>query len=106
MVSVTGTTAFGVSETDVVLNVAVDATLQLDEYLPADGDDHVQLDGASFKLRATVPVNVLLAVRVRLYVTELPGVTVWPSLVAVIRKLGETVGSPLGTVEAGQNVTI
>ena len=105
MVSVTGTTAFGVSETDGMLNVAVEATWQLDEYLPPV-PDHVQLDGASFKLRATVPVNVLLAVRFRLYVTELPGVTVWPSLLAVIRKLGETVGSPLGTVEAGQNVTI
>src|SRR6266852_4553614 len=98
MVSVTGTTAFGVSETDVVLNVAVEATLQLDEYLPAEGDNHVQLDGKSFMLRATAPVNVLLAMTFRLYVTELPGVTVWPSLVAVIRKLGETVGSSLGTV--------
>ena len=57
-------------------------------------------------LRFTVPVNVLLAVTFRSQVTELPGVTVWPSLVAVMVKVGVTVGSALGTVEAGQNVTI
>ncbi len=101
MVTDTGATAFGVSETDVVLNVAVDATLQLDE-----PPDHVQLDGRSWMLRATVPVKVLLAVTLKLYVTELPGVTVWPSLAAVMVKVGVTVGSALGTVEAGQNVTM
>jgi hypothetical protein len=42
MVTVTGTTAFGVSATDVVLNVPVDATLQLDE-----PPDQVQLEGKS-----------------------------------------------------------
>jgi hypothetical protein len=61
MVRVTGTTAFGVSETEVVLNVPVEATLQLDE-----PPDHVQLEGKSWTLRFTVPVNVLLAATFRL----------------------------------------
>jgi hypothetical protein len=61
MVKVTGTTAFGVSETEVVLKVPVDATLQLDE-----PPDHVQLDGKSCTLRATVPVNVLPAATLKL----------------------------------------
>jgi hypothetical protein len=61
MVTATGTTAFGVSETDAGLIVAVDATLQLDE-----PPDQVQLDGRSCTLMATVPVNVLLAVTLKL----------------------------------------
>jgi hypothetical protein len=100
-VRLTGTVTPGVKLTLDVLKEAEDPLL-LHDTLPAV--IQVQLPGRCAVESLTVPVNVLLAVTFKLYVTEPPTVTVWLGSCEVIVKVGTVAGSELGTVLAGQNV--
>jgi hypothetical protein len=100
-VRVTGTVTPGVKLTLDALKEAEDPLL-LQDTLPTVVQ--VQLPSRCAAESLTVPVNVLLAVTLRLYATEPPGVTVWLGSCEVIVKVGTVAGSELGTVFAGQNV--
>jgi hypothetical protein len=100
-VRMTGTVTPGVKLTLDVLKEAEDPLL-LQDTLPAVVQ--VQLPGRCAAESLTVPVNVLLAVTLRLYATEPPAVTVSLGSCEVIVKVGTIAGFELGTVFAGQNV--
>jgi len=101
IVRVTGIVTPGVRLTVEVLREAEEPLL-LQETWPAVVQ--VQLPGKCAADSLTVPVNVLLPVTFRLYVTGLPGLTVRLCCCEVMVKVGTAAGFELGTVFAGQNV--